>query len=139
MLAGNHSYSGCTAVNTGTLLVNGDQSAATGVTSVGAATLGGTGTIGGDVILLGGTLAPGSNGVGTLTIAGGLSLDAASGGEFPQHIVQDAAVHIIFDLVRRIDAAERVERSEEHTSELQSLMRISYAVFCLKTKKHITS
>src|SRR3546814_3005168 len=32
----------------------------------------------------------------------------------------------------RPDAA----RSEEHTSELQSLMRISYAVFCLKTKKN---
>src|SRR3546814_5807970 len=30
------------------------------------------------------------------------------------------------------------DRSEEHTSELQSLMRISYAVFCLKKKKHIT-
>src|SRR3546814_3628004 len=30
----------------------------------------------------------------------------------------------------------RVFRSEEHTSELQSLMRISYAVFCLKKKKH---
>src|SRR3546814_10605627 len=29
------------------------------------------------------------------------------------------------------------ERSEEHTSELQSLMRISYAVFCLKKKNHI--
>src|SRR3546814_10438573 len=29
-------------------------------------------------------------------------------------------------------------RSEEHTSELQSLMRISYAVFCLKKKKHTT-
>src|SRR3546814_4299446 len=29
------------------------------------------------------------------------------------------------------------ERSEEHTSELQSLMRISYAVFCVKTKKNI--
>src|SRR3546814_2091256 len=28
-----------------------------------------------------------------------------------------------------------VDRSEEHTSELQSLMRISYAVFCLKKKK----
>src|SRR3546814_8356479 len=28
------------------------------------------------------------------------------------------------------------ERSEEHTSELQSLMRISYAVFCLKKKTH---
>src|SRR3546814_14353042 len=31
--------------------------------------------------------------------------------------------------------ATRVARSEEHTSELQSLMRISYAVFCLKKKK----
>src|SRR3546814_7894836 len=31
---------------------------------------------------------------------------------------------------------EQMRRSEEHTSELQSLMRISYAVFCLKTKKH---
>src|SRR3546814_1555220 len=30
----------------------------------------------------------------------------------------------------------RYERSEEHTSELQSLMRISYAVFCLKKKKN---
>src|SRR3546814_4763039 len=30
------------------------------------------------------------------------------------------------------------DRSEEHTSELQSLMRISYAVFCLKKKKKIT-
>src|SRR3546814_5105749 len=29
-----------------------------------------------------------------------------------------------------------LKRSEEHTSELQSLMRISYAVFCLKKKKH---
>src|SRR3546814_2926192 len=32
-------------------------------------------------------------------------------------------------------AAEHERRSEEHTSELQSLMRISYAVFCLKKKK----
>src|SRR3546814_10048230 len=32
----------------------------------------------------------------------------------------------------------RMDRSEEHTSELQSLMRISYAVFCLKKKKHNT-
>src|SRR3546814_1698439 len=36
---------------------------------------------------------------------------------------------------RRIVAATR---SEEHTSELQSLMRISYAAFCLKKIKHIT-
>src|SRR3546814_7500366 len=32
-------------------------------------------------------------------------------------------------------AITRPRRSEEHTSELQSLMRISYAVFCLQTKK----
>src|SRR3546814_10091398 len=32
----------------------------------------------------------------------------------------------------------RLPRSEEHTSELQSLMRISYAVFCLKKKKQQT-
>src|SRR3546814_2625702 len=34
--------------------------------------------------------------------------------------------------------AHSEERSEEHTSELQSLMRISYAVFCLKKKKKNT-
>src|SRR3546814_9756423 len=33
----------------------------------------------------------------------------------------------------------RAGRSEEHTSELQSLMRISYAVFCLKKKKNIAT
>src|SRR3546814_8199906 len=32
-------------------------------------------------------------------------------------------------------AQDAIQRSEEHTSELQSLMRTSYAVFCLKTKK----
>src|SRR3546814_3910702 len=45
--------------------------------------------------------------------------------------------------VAAMEAAERAEaqqlRSEEHTSELQSLMRISYAVFCLKKKKHTTT
>src|SRR3546814_6805617 len=35
--------------------------------------------------------------------------------------------------------ASRALRSEEHTSELQSLMRISYAVFCLKKKKITTA
>src|SRR3546814_6092314 len=34
----------------------------------------------------------------------------------------------------RADGRSRAKRSEEHTSELQSLMRISYAVFCLKKK-----
>src|SRR3546814_4765874 len=39
----------------------------------------------------------------------------------------------LFELERR---GYLQARSEEHTSELQSLMRISYAVFCLKKKKH---
>src|SRR3546814_5569769 len=37
---------------------------------------------------------------------------------------------------RPIPAGRKRRRSEEHTSELQSLMRISYAVFCLKKKKN---
>src|SRR3546814_6523838 len=41
----------------------------------------------------------------------------------------DLAVHFV-----NLAAAGQGERSEEHTSELQSLMRISYAVFCLKKK-----
>src|SRR3546814_3166961 len=45
-----------------------------------------------------------------------------------------------FDAGVRIGDVARVEiRSEEHTSELQSLMRISYAVFCLKKKININS
>src|SRR3546814_10209280 len=49
--------------------------------------------------------------------------------EKPQRDRAGGAVHLeIFD-------ARQVARSEEHTSELQSLMRISYAVFCLKKKK----
>src|SRR3546814_5395323 len=40
---------------------------------------------------------------------------------------------------RDFDFAEFAARSEEHTSELQSLMRISYAVFCLKKKKNTKS
>src|SRR3546814_7068083 len=39
-------------------------------------------------------------------------------------------------LVEGVLEVAAVDRSEEHTSELQSLMRISYAVFCLKKKKH---
>src|SRR3546814_6532911 len=38
---------------------------------------------------------------------------------------------------RLVDRWQELERSEEHTSELQSLMRISYAVFCLKKTKNI--
>src|SRR3546814_1499751 len=40
-----------------------------------------------------------------------------------------------YGLMDQMAALRWVQRSEEHTSELQSLMRISYAVFCLKKKK----
>src|SRR3546814_7285091 len=39
-------------------------------------------------------------------------------------------------LENRICVSPKIGRSEEHTSELQSLMRISYAVFCLKKKNN---
>src|SRR3546814_10892313 len=55
-------------------------------------------------------------------------------------IVELAALAREHGIGLTIDAeeSERLEmRSEEHTSELQSLMRISYAVFCLKKKKPI--
>src|SRR3546814_3537318 len=44
----------------------------------------------------------------------------------------------VFLLLHGFDSHEPISRSEEHTSELQSLRRISYAVFCLTTtkKKH---
>src|SRR3546814_3032465 len=60
----------------------------------------------------------------------------ASEGYQPPHASRarpDEPVKVI-GMRRRI--AENMARSEEHTSELQSLMRISYAVFCLKKKKN---
>src|SRR3546814_5927963 len=63
---------------------------------------------------------------------------------------RDEADHIQKNQTAKADEEDRIgrhfqveagigkkERSEEHTSELQSLMRISYAVFCLKNKKKI--
>src|SRR3546814_5272056 len=47
-------------------------------------------------------------------------------------LLQDMAIH---ELEGQRQQIEFMDRSEEHTSELQSLMRISYAVFCLKKKK----
>src|SRR3546814_3888271 len=45
----------------------------------------------------------------------------------------------VVEIAKNIEPSLRgeLERSEEHTSELQSLMRISYAVFCLKKKQSI--
>src|SRR3546814_4236925 len=44
-----------------------------------------------------------------------------------------------FDSGRDLEHNENIDRSEEHTSELQSLMRLSYAVFCLKNTTDITT
>src|SRR3546814_6095527 len=54
------------------------------------------------------------------------------GSQHARQIIDREGVHIIAILGQVIIGI----RSEEHTSELQSLMRISYAVFCLKKKKH---
>src|SRR3546814_9526027 len=54
-----------------------------------------------------------------------------------QSLSSPAMNHVEY-LRRRILQDVSSERSEEHTSELQSLMRISYAVFCLKKKKQKT-
>src|SRR3546814_1348488 len=50
-----------------------------------------------------------------------------------------ASTYYVFRLLLYYAQHKTRQRSEEHTSELQSLMRISYAVFCLKKKKHIKS
>src|SRR3546814_4795837 len=48
------------------------------------------------------------------------------------------SLFIMLDPTRNASAPHFFRRSEEHTSELQSLMRISYAVFCLKKKTKST-
>src|SRR3546814_8952994 len=59
---------------------------------------------------------------------------------FPPGGVTDTVARPIADALSRdlgqSVVVENKARSEEHTSELQSLMRISYAVFCLKKKKN---
>src|SRR3546814_8641616 len=53
--------------------------------------------------------------------------------------LDEAMARISARLGVRVAAVKMPMRSEEHTSELQSLMRISYAVFCLKKKTNIKS
>src|SRR3546814_1266603 len=58
----------------------------------------------------------------------------AVGDEAVEHRPAFGTRHRDHRLQPRIAVAYRADRSEEHTSELQSLMRISYAVFCLQKK-----
>src|SRR3546814_5965900 len=53
----------------------------------------------------------------------------------PGGVGRELVTTAVFELADRLHQADR---SEEHTSELQSLMRISYAVLCLKKKTHIS-
>src|SRR3546814_4153709 len=65
------------------------------------------------------------------------AVDRTVGTGFVHAAVLKAAQTLAAHDYRQADKAFRMlnPRSEEHTSELQSLMRISYAVFCLKKKK----
>src|SRR3546814_8096719 len=65
-----------------------------------------------------------------LVRAGHRAIVVSAGGRLVPRLVEAGAEHVALDIGRK--------RSEEHTSELQSLMRISYAVFCLKKKKQLT-
>jgi fibronectin-binding autotransporter adhesin len=77
VLSGTNTYTGATNVNVGTLLVNGDNSAATGtVTVASAATLGGTGTVGGATAISGSLTA--GNSIGKLSFGSNLTLNAGS-------------------------------------------------------------
>src|SRR3546814_4565973 len=83
--------------------------------------------------------------VGALQIGHGHVVEVVFGDQHAgARIVQIKERLQIFELIGRAQGLDRGKgqrnaialRSEEHTSELQSLMRISYAVFCLKKKKN---
>src|SRR3546814_8249777 len=63
----------------------------------------------------------------------GPTLNASASDAATDPSVATSPNHVSCNLLKR-----RVYRSEEHTSELQSLMRITYAVFCLKKKQCMT-
>src|SRR3546814_9654979 len=65
---------------------------------------------------------------------------SGSGGLFPATVGGNRRRHLSAGMgAAAALAQDRRKRSEEHTSELQSLMRISYAVFCLTKKKQRTN
>src|SRR3546814_6177108 len=59
--------------------------------------------------------------------------ESSNGGVLVVIVTHAGALACVTDTLTRLRGTDR---SEEHTSELQSLMRISYAVFCLKKKKN---
>src|SRR3546814_8854096 len=97
-------------------------------------------------------IAVNAGGLAALTLATALVLNAfqnnlvffftptqVSAGEAPQERTFRVGGIVQADSVQRDGlTVQFIVRSEEHTSELQSLMRISYAVFCLKKKRKLT-
>src|SRR3546814_1816775 len=73
-----------------------------------------------------------------------IGMGSAAAQTVSQEDAMRAAIHPVGDAkamqawLSRVPVTREFPRSEEHTSELQSLMRISYAVFCLKKKKLTT-
>src|SRR3546814_5809513 len=87
-------------------------------------------------------------GIGEVDDERDLAIGLGAHFELEQHFVDLVADLVGADVELDVDLRLRARRtladaggvrirSEEHTSELQSLMRISYAVFCLKQKKHL--
>jgi autotransporter-associated beta strand protein len=77
-LSGASGYTGATTIDGGTLAVNGSIAGSSGVTVNSGGTLAGTGTVSSVVVNSGGTLAPGSSGVGTLTVNGDVTFASGS-------------------------------------------------------------
>src|SRR3546814_2406788 len=67
-----------------------------------------------------------------------MEIEKARYNEDWQRILIQLATSVVSEIFVSDYLHQLSERSEEHTSELQSLMRISYAVFCLKKKNNIT-
>src|SRR3546814_7457501 len=72
----------------------------------------------------------------TVDVAGPQVGDHLGRRRYPQLHVAVRVQPVLGEVIAQQEVVHRIFRSEEHTSELQSLMRISYAVFCLKKKKN---
>src|SRR3546814_7447135 len=74
--------------------------------------------------------------VAMLFASSGLAYQILAGPGILKYVIMFAPLLFVMTMSFGIN---RLSRSEEHTSELQSLMRISYAVFCLKKKNNVNT